>query len=185
MTTRLIIMGMQERMGFVNYLTDRLPHAEVCWDKIHCALDTFHRALEMAGDDPVIIMEDDIQITQNFVDKSEAVIAEHRDELIQFFSMRKADLDIGSRYDNNYLMNQCFYLPSGHAKKIREFSLGWEEHKNHRAGTDSAVCAFLKSRKEKYWIHCPSLVNHRVAKSMIDPRRSSKRQSLTFTDTWE
>ena len=27
-------------------------------------------------------------------------------------------------------------------------------------------------------------VDHRIAKSVIDPRRSSKRQSLTFTDCW-
>ena len=37
-------------------------------------------------------------------------------------------------------------------------------------------------RKLAYWIHVPSLVQHRVAVSMIDSRRSSKRQSKTFID---
>ena len=57
--------------------------------------------------------------------------------------------------------------------------------KEHPNGTDAMVRDFLKDRKEKYWIHCPSLVDHRQGKSVIDPRRSSKRQSFTFVERVE
>ncbi len=44
------------------------------------------------------------------------------------------------------------------------------------------VADFLKERHMRYYIHVPSLVEHRIGKSLIDPRRSSRRQSLTFRD---
>jgi hypothetical protein len=70
---------------------------------------------------------------------------------------------------------------------MRQFYDDWavDNLEDHPNGTDQMVCDFLKSRREKYWLHVPSLVDHRIAVSMIDPRRSSKRQSLTFTDPVE
>ena len=41
---------------------------------------------------------------------------------------------------------------------------------------------FSKDIKIKYWNVCPNLVDHKIMKSRIDPRRSSKRQSFTFKE---
>jgi hypothetical protein len=79
-------------------------------------------------------------------------------------------------------MAQCFYLPAGYSALIADFKQYWSEFDAHPTGVDLMVNDFLRLRKEKYWIHIPNLVDHRVAKSLIDPRRSSKRQSKTFTD---
>lgn len=138
----------------------------------------------MAGEDPCIHMEEDIFITQNFEAKASLAISQRPWSLIQFFSMRKKDLTQGSRWDNSFLMNQCFYAPPTYSRQMRSFYESWAKVKlvDHPNGTDQMVCDFLKAKKEKYWIHCPSLVDHRVAKSVIDPRRSSKRQSFTFRD---
>lgn len=180
----MIVKAVPERIEYIKYLKENLSEVEFCIDQKRSAWDTFLRSLEMAGNDECIHMEEDIILTNNFKSKILASISERPNCFIQFFSMRKKDLTEGSRWDNNFLMNQCWYAPKGYSKYILEFALDWAKDnlEKHPSGTDTMVCDFLKSRKEKYWIHCPSLVNHRVAKSMIDSRRSSKRQSLTFVD---
>ena len=181
---RIIIKAVPSRVQFIEYLSKNLRQAEFCMDEKQSAIHTFVKSLVMSGEEPCIHMEEDVILTQGFYEKIHKVISEKPDSFIQFFSMRKKDLTEGSRWDNNFLMNQCYYAPMGYSKMMLEYFPIWasEKIKDHPNGTDLMVCDFLKSRKEKYWIHCPSLVDHRIAKSAIDPRRSSKRQSLTFKD---
>lgn len=180
--TRMIIRAVPTRVEFVRYLKRHLPNAEWCFDKTHNAMETFLRSLDMAGDDPCVLMEEDILLTEGFVDKLEAEIARHPKTVIQFFSMRSADLTVGSRHDRNYIANLCFYLPATYARMIVEFEPQWKDKGKHLGGTDLLVSDFLKSRREPYWIHVPSLVEHRISRSAIDRRRSSKRQSKTFAN---
>ena len=179
--TRIIVRAVRDRIGYIEYLQENLPEAEFCFDTDRNAMHTFLSALKMAGDEPVVHMEEDVLIAPNFKSRLEAAIAERPDTVIQFFSMRKADLEVGSRMDGNFLMGQCFYLPAGYSRKILEFYPTWEDLPKHPTGLDTMVGAFLKKRKEKYWIHIPNLVDHRIGASAIDPRRSSKRISKTFT----
>lgn len=179
---RIIVRAMPERVSFISYLREKLPTAEFCFDQKRDAMDTFVRAMEMAGDDPCLHMEEDVLLTQGFLDKVTAVIQSRPHEVIQFFSMRFADLNQGSRYDGRFIMAQCFYLPAGYSALIADFKQYWGGLQEHPTGVDLMVNDFLRIRKEYYWIQVPNLVDHRVAKSMIDPRRSSKRQSKTFTD---
>lgn len=177
---RIIIRAVRERAEFIAYLQRELPSAEWCFDERRDAMDTFLRALNMAGDDPVVHMEEDVILCKGFLEKLEREIAARPENVVQFFSMRKADLEIGSRWDNNFLMGQCFYLPRGVSRAIYDFHTLWPGKTIHPTGLDNMVSDWLKSRKEKYWIHVPSLVDHRVTKSAINPKRSTKRQSLTF-----
>jgi len=179
---RVIIRAVPEREEFINYLKKHLPEAEWCMDKKRDAMDTFVRAMEMAGDDACLHMEEDVILTERFLGKINAAISRQPDAVIQFFSMRKDDITVGSRYDNNFIMGQCFYLPAGYSALIADFKQYWSGLKEHPTGVDMMVNDFLRIRKEKYWLHVPSLVEHRVTKSTIDPRRSSKRQSKTFTE---
>lgn len=181
---RIIVKAVPSRMEMIEYLRKNLPQAEFCMDQKQDAFDTFLRSLEMAGDEPAIHMEEDVILTKGFYEKVHRAISQKPFNLIQFFSMRKKDLTEGSRWDNNFLMNQCFYAPPTYSRQMRQFYDVWavKNLKDHPNGTDQMVCDYLKAKKEKYWIHCPSLVDHRIAKSAIDPRRSSKRQSLTFQD---
>lgn len=179
---RIIIRAVKERAEFIDYLQKHLPSAEWCFDKTKNAMDTFLDAMQMAGNDPVVHMEEDILLTQNFTTKLYNAIRQHPNNVIQFFSMRKADIETGSRWDNNYMMNQCFYLPYGYSKEIYDYRWRWKGIDANPTGTDTMINDFLKEKGQKYWINVPSLVEHRVAKSMIDSRRSSKRQSKTFTE---
>lgn len=180
--TRLIIRAMRERQECVDYLSAHLPDAEFCFDQTRNAMDTFLSALDLAGDDPVVHMEEDIWLAEGFRDKLEAAIAEKPDSVIQFFSMRTKDLTIGSRWDYGYsfLMAQCFYVPAGMSKRIRDYFPGWAGIEKHPTGLDTMVADFFADNKIKYWIHVPSLVDHRVGPSMIDKRRKHTRVSKTF-----
>jgi len=179
---RIIIRAVEERGEFIDYLRKHLPEAEWCFDEKRDAMHTFIKGMRMAGNDPCIHMEEDIILTKNFTQKALAVITQKPFNLIQFFSMRKKDLTEGSRWDNKFMMNQCHYNPPRYSNLIADFWERWPKRIADPTGYDLMMQEFLRERKEKYWIHTPSLVDHRVAKSMIDPRRSSKRQSLTFED---
>jgi hypothetical protein len=171
-----------QRVECVEYLKTNIPNAEIFYDTKRNAMTTFLEALEYVGSEECVHMEEDIFITNNFMDKLLTEISKRPNEIIQFFSMRKADLTIGSRYDNNFCMNQCFYLPSGYSKNILHYYDKWNGKIKNPTAYDYLINDFLKERKEKYWISVPSLVEHRIEKSLINPKRSSKRQSLTFTD---
>ena len=179
---RLIIRAVKDRFDFIEYLKKHLPQAEWCFDTDRNAMTTFLAAMRQAGQDAVVHMEEDILITHNFYEKLLSEIVQRPNEVIQFFSMRKADLTVGSRYDTSYMMNQCVYFPAGYSALLLDYYHLWGKKAIHPTGTDIMINDFLRSRKEKYWIHVPNLVEHRIAQSRINPRRSSKRQSKTFKE---
>lgn len=179
---RIIIKAVPDRSECIKYLRRHLPAAEWCFDRRRSALDTFLRGLEMAGDDPVVLMEEDVLLTVGFLDKLHAAVAERPQDLIQFFSMRSLDLTSGSRWDRAFMMNQCHYQPAGTCTEMLAFAKTWDGWAANPHGYDTMMQAWMRATKRRYWIHVPSLVDHRVGKSMLDKRRSSRRQSLTFRD---
>ena len=184
--TRIIATAVHgKREEWVSYLRSRLPTLEIVYDSVGSAYHTFLDSLAKQGDDSAIHIEDDVILTQNFMSKAESVIKERPNTLIQFFSMRKDDLIVGSRLDRNFCMNQCTYIPAAYAPEILLFGQQYQLLPTDTAPYDTMMNAWLKMKRQPYWIHVPSLVQHRVLKSLIDPRRSSKRQSKTFVDADE
>ena len=155
----------------------------VVWDSTQNAWDTWQKTLLAVGNQPAVILEDDVQLAADWLPKVEAAISEHPDDLIQFFSRRAADAVLGSRWQpgRSYLMNQCHYLPSGMAHSLRIFTRDWHDrHPEHPTGTDSAIADYLRSRKMRYWLHVPSLVQHEPWRSEINPTRSSATAERNF-----
>lgn len=184
---RVVIMAVPwdtERVRNVKRMREQVPRAEVVWDEKHSIIDTFTRALGSVGDDPAVFLQDDVYLHPRWDEKVAEVLAEHAHDVCQFFSIRKADLALGSRYvpGRQYLMNQCFYLPSGAAADLRAFALSWWEANPEHTGDDTCMALWLAASGRRYWHHVPSLVQHHEWKSAIDPRRSSKRQSPTFKE---
>jgi hypothetical protein len=165
------------------YLRAKLPGLIEVVDPHKDAYGNYIRSLEIQGDEPAIHIEDDIILTTHFLAKAEAVIAEHPRDIIQFFSMRKDDATKGSRWDRQFSMNQCTYLPRYTALDIAAYAEPWRTRypEHRRGGYDLMLRDWLKGRNEAYWLHVPSLVQHREAKSRISPR-SSRRQSPTFQE---
>ena len=170
------------REEYASYVKSQLPTLIEMKDEMFDPMKNFTNALEAAGEDEAIHLEDDAILTSNFVEKSNAVIKQNPNIVIQFFSMRKADLTIGTRIENGstFLAAVCFYLPKKISKGLRAYFPNWERLEEHPTGLDLTVADYLKKTKQKYMIYCPNLADHRIGKSIIDSRRSSKRVSLTF-----
>ena len=182
---KIIIKSMGNE-DYLAYLKPRLPSAVWCFDKYHDHMETFMRALSMAGSGPALHMEDDIILTRDFLTKVDEVVRRVGEgEVIQFFSLRPTDLTAGSRWDRAFMMNQCTYLPQGLSGKLLEYSDSWRpRHPEHPTGSDVMLRDYLRASRKPYWLHVPSLVQHREDVSNINPRRSKFRQSKTFVDPW-
>lgn len=169
--------------------------ATIVWDEgWRDGMTTLARAFDLAATTSRlggIFMEDDVRLCHRWRQQAEAVIAEHGTTPIQFFSMRKADIEVGSRLEppSSWLMHQCFYLPHGVARAAASwFDSNGEaarayvaEHEGDtHGGQDWAMRKFLVENGLRYWLHVPSLVQHEQWRSVIRPTRSTKRQSATF-----
>lgn len=189
--TRVLVMGVpwvQERVRSVAEIISHVPDVETVWDRNHDAMDTWRLVLDTAGFDPVVILEDDVELTDDWRTKVEEAVSHHPDHIIQFFSMRKADQTTGSRWEpgRTFSMNQCYYLPARVAHHLLQYSQDWAERfPEHPTGYDLLMGQWMKENKLRYWLHVPSLVQHRNWRSEINPKRSGARQSKTFTKNEE
>lgn len=173
------------REHFLPYLKANLPAETLwCFDDTGGAMGNFLKMCGMAGDGALVQLEDDIRLTVDFEAKARAVIRRHQFAPIQFFSMRKADLTIGSRWEpgRSFMMNQCCYMPPGMPAALVRFYDTWGRKAEHPTAYDMMMADFMASRRIRYFLHVPSLVDHRPGKSAINPRRATNRQSLTFRD---
>jgi hypothetical protein len=178
-----------QRQGRYAYYVSFLPALIEIYDDFaggNTAMQNMRKALQyqVAHGLNAVQMEDDIILCNDFAKKCIHEIQQRPRDLIQFFSMRKDDLTIGSRYISGYkyLMNQCFYLPLHIAQLILENYEEFEQNRtdNRIGGTDSLVQYALKKHRLKYWNVVPNLIDHKTGVSAIDSRRSSQRKSLTF-----
>jgi GR25 family glycosyltransferase involved in LPS biosynthesis len=180
-----IIRGVCGREAFHEYLQKHVPDAVFLIDnKKHGARWNFHRALSFAGESACLHLEDDVLLTRDFSRKVYQIVQDRPRSVIQFFSMRKADIEIGSREERggSFMMNQCFYLPPNIGKSLLAFYHQWDGRHVHKSANDIFLADFMKQQKMRYYLHVPSLVQHRDCVSAIDPRRSRSRQSKTFLD---
>lgn len=166
----------------IAHFVDDIPDLFFVHDKDRNAYHTFQDALRLAIGHDAVHMEDDAVLCNNFYEKCLAEVLFHSDEVIQFFTRRKEDLTKGSRYMKGagFSMNICFYIPASISKALYEYSYNWPRIKEHPTGYDLMMGDFFKENKIDYWAVVPNIVDHAEGKSCIDPRRSSKRQSLTF-----
>lgn len=178
------------REHYVNENKSKIPNLIINYDDFllsngscSTAWNNYLRGLFIAGDNPTVQMDDDVILCGDFYVKIIEEINKRPNDVIQFFSMRKDDLLVGSRYilGSKFMMNQCLYLPKGMAKEIYLFSKDYENnHDNWFVPIDIVMGYYFKKKKIKYWNVIPNLVDHIEGKSAIDKRRSSKRQSFTF-----
>lgn len=192
MTPHFVVRTCAGREHYQRYMSAALPQAEICFDDTGLgAMGCFLKACRMHPRLGVVHLEDDVILTRDFVRKCSEAVAARPFTPIQFFSMRKKDLTVGSRMEpgRTFMMNQCHYFPPGMGTALVAFYENeWDPGEKHRNphGYDILIAAYLHSRRLSYWLHVPSLVDHRVGKSFINPKRAStNRQSLTFRDPME
>jgi hypothetical protein len=179
-----ICTAVAERRPFVMYLEDHIPNLQVVWDKNKDPMETFTRAWKTYPDKPSLRLQDDLILCEGFLSKAHAVIQKHPNSVIQFFSMRTADIQTGTRWENgsNWIGNLCHYLPAGMAGEIYEFSKTWKRKEEHPTADDLLMADYFKENKIKYLLHCPNLVDHAEVYSVINRSRSKYRKSKTFVN---
>tara|TARA_R100001460_G_scaffold41330_5_gene76923 strand:- start:2714 stop:3295 length:582 start_codon:yes stop_codon:yes gene_type:complete len=183
---KIIIGTVPSRIEYHSYLKKKLPNAIWIFDHNRDgAMSTYKKKLVKLQNECGLILEDDVIFADNFMTKIEHEISKRPNDFINFFSMRKADFEIGSRYYSDFIGNLCVYIPKNHSNKILDWHEQYWVPANYEgnmstSATDLFLRSYLKANKIKCWLVVPNLVNHRVGKSVIDPRRSSKRLSKTF-----
>ena len=75
------------REDYAAYLHENIDGLIEVKDTKKDPMGNFMKALEAAGDDSAIHFEDDAILTKNFISKSNDVISNNIDMVIQFFSM--------------------------------------------------------------------------------------------------
>ncbi len=177
-----VIRAVKERKEFVDEILKQVPEAIVYYDEFGDAMKSYlHVCENIIGDQPAVLLEDDIVLTSDFKQKIEAVIAQYPEILINFFSLSKKFLKPHFKKGREYCMNQCEYFPAGFARKVVEAYKTWDKKESEPNAYDFLV-GYAWGGNKPYLVWCPSLVQHRQVKSIIDPRRSSKRQSITFEE---
>lgn len=160
----------------------QIPNLFIVTDYHHDAMGNFLNALSYT-DEPFVLLEDDAELCNDFCSRIEAAIQTHPDQIINFFSLRKKDYEMGEPFavrGGAYLGNVCVYFPAGYGVAIADFYKDWSGKVENPTGNDLLVADWLKSKKLKYIQWFPHLVNHKVGKSLIDPRRSSQRTDKNF-----
>lgn len=178
-----VIRAVRARTEFVNEILEQIPEAIVYWDdEFHDAMKSYLYVCEnIVGEQPAVLLEDDIILTSNFKGKAEAVISRYPQILINFFSLSKKYTKPHFKTGREYCMNQCEYFPAGFGKRVVEAYAHWDKRESEPNAYDFLV-GYAWGYSNPYLVWCPSLVQHRQVKSIINPRRSSKRQSITFEE---
>lgn len=177
-----VIRAVESRRDFVDEILKQVPEAIVYYDEFGNAMKSYlHVCENIIKDEPAVLLEDDIVLTSNFKQKIESVISEYPEILINFFSLSKKHVKPHFKKGREYCMNQCEYFPAGFARKVVDAYKDWPLKEKEPTAYDFLV-GYAWGYNKPYLVWCPSLVQHRQVKSIIDPRRSSKRQSITFKE---
>ena len=177
-----VVRAVESRKPFVEEILQQVPDAIVYYDEFGDAMKSYLYVCDhiIAGQ-PAVLLEDDIILTQNFKQKIEDVISEYPKILITFFSLSKKYTTPHFKKGREYCMSQCEYFPEGFSLKVVDAYKNWPQRETDPTAYDYLV-GYAWGANKPYLVWCPSLVQHRQVKSIIDPKRSSKRQSITFEE---
>ena len=177
-----VVRAVESRKPFVEEILKQIPDAIVYYDEFHDPMKSYlHVCKNIVNGQPAVLLEDDIILTSNFKQKIESVIDICPDMLINFFSLSKKYTEPHTKKGREYCMNQCEYFPEDFSLKVVEAYENWPLKEKEPTAYDFLVGYAWGSNRD-YLVWCPSLVQHRQVKSIIDPRRSSKIQSITFKE---
>ena len=177
-----VVRAVESRKPFVDEILKQIPEAIVHYDYGGDAMKSYLYVCEhIVAGRPAVLLEDDIILTSNFKEKIEKVISKYPDMLINFFSLSKIHTESRLQNGRQYCSSLCEYFPLGFSKKVVDAYEHWPLRDKEPNAYDYLV-GYAWGYRNKYIEWCPNLVQHRECKSVINPRRSSKRQSITFME---
>lgn len=166
------IMACKEREDNVNKMLSSLGEGvEVIWDTDHNSCHTLCRTLD--SDEPMLVMEDDIELCKNFLEKAKKEIEGHSDSFVMFYSCKNWEIieakhkEKGEPYNRPFVYTQAYYVPAWIGKKLSEF-LKTNFHANHHRYSIWINEYLLANKVDRYLVY-PSLVQHIWATSIWEP----------------
>lgn len=165
------IMALKEREDNIKKMLSSLPkEAEPIWDTDHNACHTLCRVLD--SDEPMLVMEDDIELCKNFFEKAMKEIEAHPNSFVMFYSCKKWEEEEAENkknwkpYNRKFVFTQAFYVPAGIGKKLSEFLKTNKNANNHRYSI--WINEYLVQEWIDRYLVQPSLVQHIGFESILD-----------------
>ena len=134
-------------------------------DTEHKAVKSFIEQLEYISDSDAVLLEDDIELCNNFKERIEKAISEYPDRVINFFSQPRTFFK--TKEFQTFYFNQCTYYPKGVSKKLAEIMRRIEEKHPNKYQYDVLESMALKELKMKHIQYRPVLVQHLDFKSLV------------------
>ena len=166
------IMGCHEREDNINIMLSSLPkETEVIWDTDHNPCHTLQRVVD--SDEPMLVMEDDIELCKNFYEKAMKEIEERPDEFVMFYSCKLWEIAEAERkkkwlpYGRPFVFTQAYYIPAWIGKKLSKFLETNKNANNHRWSI--GINEFLVQEWIVRYLVQPSLVQHIAKESLNEP----------------
>lgn len=152
---------------------------EILIDKERTSGKHFLECLKYIQNEDAVLLEDDLELCDNFQKEIEKVISEHPNNIINFFTQPQKYFT--SHLDDLFQFNQCTYYPKGILKKViplLEPKLGSGKFKFYGACLHSA----LNEAKIPVYMYRPALVQHKDVKSILTTGRTAKYQTIYYKD---
>ena len=129
-------------------------------------------------DEDILMLEDDIELSEHFLENVRKVIEKNPDRIINFhynFDTQgqelysDGDLKIFEERGSSYAFNQCVYLPSNILQKILDSKQLFKAYYAYAKENRHAyiMARIFEKDNEKFLVVRPSLVKHKEFKSTI------------------
>lgn len=176
---------------------DTIAHApsqtEIVMDTGGGNLRTFLKAMEQAGTDPFVFLEDDLIFTSDFEAKVDFVVKSWPFTVVSMFAYNSymqddpvcppfGDGQPALRSGAHLESNLCVYYPPGMAQAVLLYHrANWSVWRapDHQHG-DMLVREYMKSRGLRVLHYVPDLVQHKDGPSISMPKNRHRRVSRTF-----
>lgn len=179
-------MWCKEREENINKMLSVLPKkTEVIWDTDHIPCHTLQKVVD--SNEPILVMEDDIELCKDFYKKAKAEIKKRPNSFIMFYAGWPIEnKEIENRrnwkpYSQWFVYTLSYYLPAWLGCELKEFLETNLRAHNHRWSI--GINQFLEKKWIDRYLVIPSLVQHIWTKSLNEPWKPQRfvfHQSKTY-----
>lgn len=175
----------KKRLKNISILKKSIPNLEVYIDYGHDGYKSFFEVCKMINKTGAVLLEDDIELCNNFCFEIEKIINEKGiDKVYNFFQSPKTYFKTSYVGGSSFFWMQCIYLPANLPVKIVSYHDEFKKNEPKKwigMATDRLICYCLKKERIKYWRIRPCLVQHLDFPSVIG-KRPTNRQSPYYIE---